>query len=450
MISNLKTRTVHGEGRARCDGVSRRDLLAMGVLTSLGLGLPDLFRLRAAAAAPGTPRAESCILIWLDGGPSHLDTFDPKPDAPAEVRGEFQPIETSVPGLRIAEHLPRLAREMHRVALVRTLTHELGNHDTGSQYLLTGHRPGPILEYPSLGSVVARETGLDRPLPPYVAVPDSVAAGRAGYLPASFAPFSVGGDPGRAEYRVRDLQPPVGFRLDRADRRRAMVRDLDRFAQHVEQTAATRSRDSFFAQAERLTTSPAARAAFDLAQEPGGARERYGRGRLGAGCLLARRLVEAGCRFVTVVDTGWDTHQQVGKALPDAFFPGSGKLPAMDRACAALLTDLHDRGLLERTLVLMLGEFGRTPKLNSAGGRDHWPRAGFALAAGAGIPGGQAIGTTDPHGEAPVDRPVTPPDLAASVYRLLGVDPHKEYVTGDGRPMRILTGGEPLREFGLT
>ena len=410
------------------------------MLAPLGLGLADLLRLQAASAQPAK-KAAACILIWLDGGPSHLDTFDPKPEAPSEIRGDFRAIETTAPGVRICEHLPRTAQVMKHVALIRSLTHELGNHDTGSHYLLTGHRPTPATEFPSLGSIAAKEAGFGGAVPPYVAVPEAVTYARAGYLPAAYGPFSVGGDPSRADYRVRDLSLPVRLKESRVGRRQEFVRALDGFSQRVEADAATRSRDAFFEQAYRLITSDEARLAFDLEKEPAPVRQAYGRHRLGTGCLLARRLVQAGSRFVTVVDSGWDTHNQIFKALPDALFPGSGKLPGLDQAYSALLGDLHDRGMLDSTLVVLAGEFGRTPKLNSAAGRDHWPRAGFACLAGGGVAGGKAIGATDAHGESPAEQPVRPEDLAFTWLTLLGIDPQKEYQTPDGRPMRLVSGG---------
>jgi hypothetical protein len=432
----------------RCDGVSRREILRVGAITSLGLTLADLLRLRSAAA--GTPREVSCILIWLDGGPSHLDTFDPKPDAPVEIRGEFRPIATSVPGIRICEHLPLTAKEMDRIAVIRSLTSSLGEHDTASQYLLTGSPPTSALEYPSYGAVLARERGRSGPrasaLPPYVVVPSlrgSAGAG-AGYLPAACRPFMVGGDPSRPEFRVRDLEPPGDLSLERIDRRRAFLRAIDAFSRSVESGAVTESRDAAFSQAYRLITSPESKKAFDLSQEPAEVRERYGRHRLGQSCLLARRLVAAGARFVTVTDSGWDHHEQVFRVLRDGF---PGKLPGLDRAYSALLEDLRRRGMLDNTLVLLMGEFGRTPKINSAGGRDHWPRASFVCLAGAGVRGGQAIGATDSRGEAPAERPVTPEDLAQTIYGLLGVDASREYLTSDGRPVRIVSGGTPIREL---
>jgi Protein of unknown function (DUF1501) len=304
-----------------------------------------------------------------------------------------------------------------------------------------------VVDYPSLGSIVAKEAGFTADIPPYIAIPEAVAAARSGYLPASFSPFSVGGDPSKANYRVRDLEPPAGLSFDRVEDRRAMQKAVDDFSRAVEESPATQSRDAFYEQAYRLLTSPRAKGAFDLGQEPARVRERYGQGRLGTSCLLARRLIEAGSRFVTVVDTGWDMHQQIFKAMPDALFPGSGKLPALDRAYSSLITDLRERGLLETTLVVLMGEFGRTPKINNLGGRDHWPRAGSVCLAGGGVKGGQLIGETDAYGETPRERPVRPEDLAFSVLRILGVDPTKEYLTPAGRPLQIMAQGTFISEL---
>ncbi len=434
----------------RCDGVSRRDFLHLGLLTAFGLSAADILRGQAVAAGLNSPtgRAKSCILIWLDGGPSHLDTFDPKPDAPSEIRGPFMSIPTSVPGIRICEHLPRTARVMKDVALIRSLTHELGNHDTGSRFLLTGHRPTPALEHPSLGSLLAHEHGFNQAIPPYIAIPGDAVGGnsnaaRAGYLPGACSAFNVGGDLSR----VDGLHLPEGVSFERGQRRQAMLQKMDSFARRVEASPAARDRDSFYQQAHALLASPGAKGAFDLSGETAATRERYGRGRLGSGCLLARRLAEAGSRFITVVDTGWDTHTQIARELPDSRFAGSGKLPSLDRAYAALITDLRERGLLESTLVVLMGEFGRTPKINAAGGRDHWPRAGSVCLAGAGIPGGQVIGSTGSFGETPSDRPISPPDLSFTLLQLLGVNPEKELTTSSGRPIKIQGEGQFIREL---
>ena len=439
-------RKIFHDPNARCDGISRRNFLHLGLLGSFGLSVADLFRLQAKSDADAAPK--SCILIWLDGGPSHLDTFDPKPDAPSEVRSTFKAISTAVPGIQICEHLPRTAQAMKEIALIRSLTHELGNHDTGARFLLTGNRPTPALEYPSLGSLVAREAGGAAAMPLYVAIPnDSVGgnsnAAKSGYLPRSFSAFNIGNDPAK----VRDLHLPEGVSFARSDRRREMLEKMDAFSRGVEESPVTAGRHAFYEQAYRLLSSPEAKSAFDLSAEKAAVREKYGHGRIGAGCLLARRLIEAGTRFVTVVDTGWDHHNQIFRELPDSRFPGSGKLPTLDRAYAALIEDLRERGLLESTLVVMMGEFGRTPKINSLGGRDHWPRAGFVCLAGGGVRGGQVIGATNPHGETPADRPVSPQDLAFTILKLLGVNPSQELMTPSGRPVRILQEGRFISEL---
>lgn len=433
-----------GARSRRCDGIARRDFLHLGVLSAFGLGLADTFRLQASAAeAAGRPAtAKSCILIWLDGGPSHLDMFDLKPEAPVEIRSQFQSIPTAVPGIQICEHLPRTAGIMKEVALIRSLTHELGNHDTGTRFLLTGHRPMPALEYPSLGSLVAHTQGFTQPIPPYIAIPhDGVGgesgAARSGYLPGAFSAFNVGTAPAQGG----GLQLPAGVSFERSQRRRDLLRRMDAFSRQVEESPATRNRDAFYEQAYRLLGSPEAKAAFDVTQERPEVLDAYGRSRVGTSCLLARRLVEAGSRFVTVVDTGWDTHQQIFKELPDSRFPGSGKLPSLDRAYAALIQDLKQRGLLKSTLVVLMGEFGRTPKLNAVGGRDHWPRAGSVCLAGGGVRGGQVIGATNSFGEIPIDRPIGPPDLCFTLLKLLGIDPTRELVTPSGRPLKIMSEG---------
>jgi len=438
----------HPPSLTRCDGVARRDFLRLGCLSTLGLSLAGFLRLQAQSPIP-TAHARSCILLWLDGGPSHIDTFDPKPDAPVEVRSPFASIPTSIAGVHLCEHLPRTAQQMRHIALIRSLTHELGNHDTGTRFLLTGHRPTPALDHPSLGSIVAWHARQSAPLlPPYIAIPGDAVGGqsnaaRSGFLPGAFNPFNAGANPGQ----VPDLSLPENVSFSRSDRRREMLARLDEFASLPESDPAVRNRDAFYDQAYRLIASPEARNAFALDSESAATRNAYGPGRLGTGCLLARRLVEAGSRFVTVVDPGWDTHGQIARELPDSRFPGSGKIPALDRAYSALLSDLHQRGLLDSTLVVLMGEFGRTPKLNAAGGRDHWPRAGFVALAGGGVQGGRVIGATNSFGESPVERPVSPQDLAFTLLTLLGVHPATEIVTPSGRPVRILSEGRFIHEL---
>lgn len=435
----------------RSTGPSRRQALRLGVLSAFGVGLGDLWRARASAAEHGSPRisarASSCILIWQAGGPSHLDTFDPKPEASSDIRGEFKPIETSVAGVRISEVYPNLARILDKAVLVRSMTSPEAEHDRASHHLMTGYRPSPALVYPSLGSVVAKvhEKDAGSALPPYVAVPTAPAFASSGYLTPAYDPFSVGGDPNASGFRVRDLTPPDRLTLDRLQRRRSMVQALDAFSAELGETPLTEARDEFSGQAYELLTSGAAQRAFQLEEEPDLTRDRYGRTTTGQSCLLARRLVERGVPFVTVNDgsgaLGWDTHVNNFPTIRNNLAPG------IDQGVSALLEDLEARGLLETTLVLMMGEFGRTPKINGNAGRDHHGRANSVLMAGGGLPRGVVIGRSDAQGDNPSDRPVTPSDLAATVFTLLGIDPAQRFPTSDGQPIRLVDTGEAMREL---
>jgi len=424
-------------------------VLKAGALGFLGLGLDQGLRLRAASAeaGAGSRPAANCILIWLAGGASHIDTFDPKPDAPEDVRGVFKPIATAVPGVQVSEVLPNLAKVLDRATLIRSVTSPEAEHDRASHHLLTGYRPSPAQVYPSHGSVLSKWREADRGLlPPYVAIPDPPSSSGSGYLSPAYDPFAVGGDPNLEGFRVSNLAPPDRLTLERLLRRRAMVRSLDEFAREAPPTALTRSRDRFAEQAYALMTSDAAQAAFRLADEKPEVRERYGRNTFGQSCLLARRLVEAGVGFVTVNDRGpgplgWDTHAQNFPTIRD------GLAPALDRGLAALLVDLDERGLLDETLVVMMGEFGRTPKINANAGRDHHGRANSVLMAGAGTPAGLVLGQTDPKGDSPIEKPVTPADLASLIYTRLGIDPDRTYETPDGRPIRLVEGAAPPREL---
>jgi hypothetical protein len=430
----------------RCDGVPRRDILRVGGLTALGLGLPDVFR-RRAAAADKPAKAKSCILLWLDGGPSHLETFDPKPDVPADVRGPFRPIQTKTPGVEICELLPRTAQVTDRLAIVRSMTSPLGEHGIANHYLLTGYQPSPVLDYPSYGAVVSRVRGGNHVLPPNVAIPEFKATAGSGFLGMAHQPFAVGGDPAKPDFRVRDLTEFPGVTVDRLHRRREFLAAFDAAQSNVERSAPA---DPTFEQAYRLVTSPAAKKAFDLNDETNATRARYGPRTVGQSCLLARRLVERGVPFVTVHNTGWDTHGDLVLRLRDGYAGakvGVGLIPSFDLAFAALVEDLAERGLLDDTLVVAMGEFGRTPKLNTAGGRDHWPRVFSVALAGGGIKGGQVIGSSDRVGESPRDEPVTPADLARTIYTLLGIDPSHELLTPDGRPVQVNQGGRVIAKL---
>jgi hypothetical protein len=431
----------------RCDGRPRRDVLRVGALTALGLGLGDWHRMQSVFAAPERKAAKSCILLWLDGGPSHLETFDLKPEAPVEVRGPFQSIATSVPGTHICELLPKTAGVCDKLAIIRSMTSPLGEHGLANRYLLTGYKPSPVLEHPSYGSVVTH-LGRQQPvLPPYIAIPEARLAG-AGFLGSAWEPFVTGGDPSKPQFRVRDLDFFPGVDESRIERRREFLAEFDRAQAGFE--ANDPSSDSSFDRAYRLVTSPDAKKAFDLAAEPADIRARYGPRMFGQSCLLARRLVERGVPFVSVMNTGWDTHDSLVLQLKLGYSGaqiGVGLVPTFDQGFSALITDLSERGLLEETLVIAMGEFGRTPKLNSRGGRDHWPRVFSAVLAGGGVPGGQVIGSSDRVGESPAQNTVTPNDLARTIYTLLGVDPDHELHTADGRPVPVNQGGKLIREL---
>jgi hypothetical protein len=429
----------------RCDGINRRDFIRVGTLGFVGLSMTDLFALQAAAADGGAAaKAKSVILLWMDGGPAQHDTWDPKPNAPADIRGEFKPIATNADGVQICELLPKMAKQMDKVALVRTMAHNEGAHERAQHFLLTGWHPLPSLVYPSMGSVVSKELGPVGSLPPYVAIPSSSFAsgyGGSGYLEAAFNPFSVGGDPNNEKFTVRDVSLPDGMTVERFGERKGLLQVLDGAFKRFEGTSVQASRDSFYTRAYDIISSPQAKKAFNIHDEPAKVRDRYGRTEFGQSCLLARRLVEAGVRFITVAMGGWDTHSDNFKQLKDNL------MTPLDNGYSALLEDLQQRGLLDSTLVIWMGEFGRTPKVNQLAGRDHWPDTGCVLFSGAGVRGGQAIGKTDAEGGKPVERKVAPEEVVTTVYQKLGINWDKEYMTPQNRPVKIVTGGEPIKEL---
>lgn len=411
---------------------SRRDLLRLGAYAGLGLGAAPLLSAQPSIASAAA-RADACILIWLDGGASHVDTFDPKPEAPAEYRGEFDSIASSLDGVRICEHFERLSKRMHHFALIRSLTSPEGNHDRGSHHYQTGWRPSPSLVYPSMGSVLARQRGVgEGGVPSYITLRRSPQFGGAGFMSRKFDPYVT--EVGAAR------RAGVGsLDADRLARRRALRDQL----QAAQGAAAGNDLDSFYDQAFDLLTSPQALEAFDLSREP--ERARYSGAPLGDVCLTARRLVEAGSKFVTVFDTGWDMHEDIFTRLT---FGYPGPLFQLDIALSALIDDLSERGMLDRTLVMVMGEMGRTPKINAKAGRDHWPKSNFCLLAGGGIRAGQVIGATDSRGELPIERPVTPAELVATVYERLGMLPTAVYETEGGRRVQVLPDGvQPIGEL---
>ena len=383
------------------------------------------------------------MLIWLDGGPSHLETFDLKPNAPKEVRGPLEAIASTTPGVHFSECLPRLSQRASDLAIIRSMTSPLGEHNFGTHYLLTGYRPTPVVEYPSFSSASAFLRGDSDDLPSHIAVPEYRVGGARfsghGFLPASAAPFSLGADPSKPNFQVKDLDAWQGLTSARLSRRREFVQRLNSFSDEL----AERKNDAEpeeLAQAWRLISSSSAQEAFRIEDESPQTRNRYGRKTVGQSCLLARRLIERGVPFVTVNHRGWDTHTDLTTRLKDGFSGAKtpvGLIPSLDLAMSALIDDLRDRGLLDETVIVVMGEFGRTPKLNARGGRDHWPRVFSVALAGGGVKGGQVIGNSDSRGESPAERPVTPGDLTKTIYTLLGVDPETTLKTQDGRPIQL-------------
>jgi hypothetical protein len=443
-----------------CDGMNRRDMLRVGMLSTLGLSLPELLHAEAARAAGGPavassrPKASdpSCILIYLAGGPAHQDMFDLKPDAPAEVRGEFKPIKTNVPGIEICEHLPRLAKTMQRFSIIRTLSHTNAGHGGGAHYMCTGRHPTPVFqetttrpnnEHPFYGAVVARMKGIKRDLPPFISLPMLLTYGGPAFMGPAYMPFVIESDPASPSFSVRDLASAPGVGYSRAEERRRLRSALDaqNGAALAKPNPGVGAMDTFYHKAYDLVTSDAARKAFDIHRESDKVRDDYGRTTFGQSALMARRLVEAGCRFVSIDHGGWDNHTTIFPTLKGDL------LPQVDSGLGALFRDLDDRGLLDSTLVVMFGEFGRTVRVNKDGGRDHWPNTGMVLIGGGGIRNGVVVGKTDANAEYPVERPVKPEDLAATIYRCMGVDYTAIVQTPLGRPVQIVTDGEPIQEL---
>jgi len=423
-----------------CNGMSRRNFVRIGALAPLGLSLPQLM---AADSGTSAVRAKSVILIYLGGGLSHHDSFDMKPEAVEQIRGKYKSIATTVPGLQICELLPKTAQVMDKLTLVRSGTHENDHHETATNWVLSGRFGTPFGDHPSIGAIVAHETGFSGAVPPYVAVPKNPSftweLGKSVWLGGRCESFKAG-NPNDANYRVRDLSAPTGITPQTLDRRKSLLAAVDQLADRVKGSDQIATYDEFSRKAAEMVLSPQAQAAFAIEREETKTRDDYGRSEFGQSVLLSRRLVENGVRFVTVNYGGWDHHDNIFKGLDK-------KLPEFDQGYSSLILDLDQRGLLDDTLVLAMGEFGRTPKVNDKAGRDHWGRAGSMLWAGAGVARGKVIGATDKNGAFVTDRPVRPADVAWTVYEALGIDPAKELRTPEGRPVSILAEGATVSEL---
>ena len=427
----------------------RRDCFRRG-FGGLLAGVPAAFQLSSARSADTEQRAaKACIFIWLDGGPSHYETFDPKPDAPPEVRGQFEAIETCLPGVHFSQHLRRLATIADKFSVVRSIRHNQGNHGAGNHYMMTGAPPripvgcGAFVSFhPSIGSVVAHERETTEPLPRYFSMPSMSRSGGPNFLGAKYAPFVVADDPNNARFHVRDIALPEFVNTERFVSRQKIRSGVDRLPRLNNLAAGdpATTGDAFYEKSYELVTSVEAQKAFDVHAEPTEIRDRYGRNSFGQRALLARRLVEANVPFVTLYEGGWDHHRNIFPALND-------RLPSFDNTIATLLEDLETRGLLETTMLIVLGEFGRTPKINTRAGRDHWSNAMSVLFAGGKSPSGQIIGATDRQGYAAVERVLSPENFVATIYQKLGIDPAKIFHTPQGRPTHLVSDPTPIREL---
>jgi hypothetical protein len=444
--------------------LNRRQALIAGGLGTLSFSLPGsvLGSDKVDAAGNAARSDKSCIFVLLCGGPSHVDTWDMKPEAPDDIRGKFKPIDTNVPGIQICEHFPLMARMMDRVALVRSLHHNTGaSHENGQRWMMSGHDFNANNPQPYMGSVVSRVFGQNGALPAAIILPDKIGntgtstphGQEAGYLGSAHEPFFLGGDPASAGFKVANLSPPAGQTDFRISARRDLLEQIDNLQRRTE-TKTTRDFDTAYRQAFNLLTAPETKKAFDLAEESDKLRDRYGRNTFGQSCLMARRLIERGSRFVTVnhFDTVfglscWDMHAN-GGTLDNTYLDYERLLcPQLDIAFTALVEDLEQRGLLSETVIAVISEFGRTPKINGRGGRDHYPSAWTNFFCGGNIRGGQAIGSTDKIGAAPHDNPIQPPQILASIYTAMGIDLETTMMPGPGsRPIRFIE-AEPIREL---
>jgi hypothetical protein len=423
-------------------GASRRDFLYVGLMGGMGLTLPDLLRLQAAPAMPSVesfkPIADSIIHIYLPGGMAHQESWDPKPFAAPDYRGPYTPIKTKIPGEYVGAKFEKIAQIMDKITVIRSMTHGEAAHERGTHNMFTGYRPSPALKFPSYGSVISHELGSRNNLPPYVVVPNVIAPEQGtGYMSSAFGPFALGSDPADKGFSVRDLLAPKDVDEKRFDRRRNLLGVVDEHFKSVEKADSINAMDSFYQSAYGLISSQKAREAFDMNKESDKMKDAYGRNQAGQRFLLARRLVESGVRMVSVTYGGWDHHSNIKNAF-------DGQAPNFDQAYAQLITDLDQRGMLDRTLVLVSSEFGRTPKINGTNGRDHWPRVFSVALAGGGVKRGYIHGASDALGGEPDRDAVGPEDLAMTMYRLLGINGEKRLMSDGNRPIDIVNGGKIL------
>ena len=430
-----------------CDGVTRRSFLNAGALAFGGLTLGTYLQQQARAAEAGASTVSqdmSVILIWQGGGPSHLDMWDMKPNAPSEFRGTFNPIKTCMPGYQVCEHMPRIAKIVDKLAIIRSTTHPDSGHESATHMLLTGYKPSndiPAQEVPSYGSIVGKEMGPKiGGFPAYVAVPRAGRSMAAAYLGVEYNPFETQGDPNQKGFKVRNLSAAGGISADRMQGRREMLKKFDTMRRDADSSGLVAGMDKFSQQAFDLMTSPKVQDAFDIEKESEATRDLYGRHTWGQSMLLSRRLIETGVRFVTVDIGGWDTHANNFEELKK-------KLPTFDTAYAGLIQDLSDRGRLDNTMVLLWGEFGRTPRINSGAGRDHWSNVFTTVMAGGGLKKGIVLGNSDARAEFPKERPVSPQDVLATMYDKLGIDRTKSFKNEAERPVEILNYGTPIPEI---
>jgi hypothetical protein len=437
---------INGPSYRTCDGATRRSFLKVGFLGLAGLSLADHLRLKARANEAGRSTPDTAvILLWLGGGPSHIDMYDLKPDAPAEFRGEFRPIPTNVPGTLVGEHLPRHAPLMDKLSVIRSVTHTNAGHGMGTHWMQTGYVPTIEINdnlNPSAGSVAARLRGANAPqLPAYVCLPNPPPSANAAYLGVACNPFSPGADPNNPGFQVRDLRLVPQVDVDRFRNRRELLGGLDNLRRDLDTQGTAEGYDRFYRDAFDIVTGERCRTAFDIHGEDVRVRDRYGRNSWGQSTLLARRLVEAGVTFVTVNMGGWDTHNNNFQSLRQNL------LPRYDQALAALVDDLHQRGLDRKVLVVSYGEFGRTPRINPTAGRDHWPGAMSVVFAGGGLRMGRVIGATDARAEYPTARAAGPQDVLATMYHVLGIDYRHEFYDAGQRPIPVLNEGRPIQEL---